>query len=533
MKKLFFVFIIMALIASAQVSIRPQYQGYLTWRGDNTHQGQNIRETTLTTANVVGATFKKIWSYTAADGQIYTQPLIVKNVTTQDGVVRNMVYFASQNDTVYALDADTGTSVWSVSVNAGEASVTQTDVASCNDITPKIGVTGTPVIDPVTGTMYLVAKTEINSTTYKLRLHALDIRNGTEKFGGPVLMSATFPGTGSDSTGGNIGLNNTHNLNRSALTLNNGLVYIALASHCDDQPYHGWMLAYDAVTLTQRYVWANAANATNGEGGIWMSGAGPAIGPTGHLYVVTGNVSTAAQYAPGSGSYSNSLMRFAPDLTIVDYFTPQAQATMDNSDLDLGSSGVVLLPDQGGSATRLAVTGGKVPDIWVVNRDKFGGQGASGDPQIPQRIANALGSGNGGAFSTFGYWNGRLYICPAPNNFTTPQACQTRTISATGAVGSIASSTTATFEYPGASPVISANGTTNGIMWVYRLDGTAAHAHLYAYDATNLAALLWDSEANAARDACGMAGIKFHQPTVYNGKVYIAGATGVCAYANF
>lgn len=522
--------LLVAAVSSAQhlsVTLHEgPFPGYTTFLGDNTHQGQNTAETTLTTANVTAAHFEKAWTFGSADGQIYTQPLVLQSVGI-GGSLHNVVYFATMNDTAYALDADTGALLWSASLRAGEAAATATDVASCDDITGKVGVTSTPVIDPISGIIYFTAKTEVSGPAFKYRLHALDIHTGAERNGGPVLMTASVAGTGAGSVGGNISFDPHHNLQRSSLVLLNGKIYMTSASHCDDTPYHGWILEYDAMTLALVNAWANAPNGTTGEGGLWSSGAGPAVDASGNLFVVTGN----GDYAPGSGAYSESVIRFSQSLVVQDFFTPHDQPNMDLNDQDMGASDLLLLPDQAGAVAHEIIAGGKQPNIWVVNRDNLGGQSASAnDPQIPQFISGGLPATSGGMFGAPVYWNGHVYFCPAgaPEG-SANQPCQVRNISS-GSLSSVQSSTAATFAYPGGDPVISANGTSNAILWVYAFD---THPHLYAYDATNLGTLLWDSEANSARDSCGMNPMKFQHPTVFNGKVYIAGDAGVCAYANF
>lgn len=511
---------------------RTQVGGYLTYRGDNTHQGQNTAETQLTTANVTATHFEKAWAFTTADGQVYTQPIIAHNLVI-GGVVRDVVYFATENDTAYALDASTGTQLWSASLRAGESAASQTDVASCNDITPSIGVQGTPVIDPGLGTIYFVAKTEVAGPTFKFRLHALNLLNGSEQSGSPVLITATVAGTGAGSSGGNISLDPHHNNNKGSLTLLNGIVYIGFSSHCDDTPYHGWVIGYDSSSLTQRYAWANAPNSgtsTSAEGAVWMGGSGPSVDSQGNLYVVTGNGDFN-----GTDAFGESVVKFSKSLAVLDYFTPNDAANMNTNDWDLGSSGITILPDQSGNTLHEAVLGGKEVNLWVVNRDNLGHQGASGDPQIPQFLANATGStnsGDSGMFTSPTYWNGHMYFCPDPDGGTTDQGCHIRNLT-NGQLGSKASSTTQTFEERGGISVVSSNGTSNGILWVARNDGTAGREHLYAYDATNLATLLWDSEANSARDSSGMTGSKFVPPAVFNGRVFIAGQSGIAAYVNF
>jgi hypothetical protein len=258
----------------AAIPTLDQLTGMFTWRGDLTHQSADSAQTILTTANVTGTSFKKTWQFATADADIKTQPLIAANLRFADKV-RNVTYIASMGNTAYALDADTGQLLWKTDLNAGEAPANATDVMSCADVVGTVGVISSGAIDPITRTVYYLAKTEVAGPTFKYRMHALDIMTGAERTGSPVLVTATVAGTGAGSSGGNISLDPHHNNNTSGAVIANGLIYFTFSSHCDDVPYHGWILAYDLKTFQQKYVWANAPNSGTGtskEGGPWMSG---------------------------------------------------------------------------------------------------------------------------------------------------------------------------------------------------------------------------------------------------------------------
>lgn len=506
----------------------------LTWHNDIARTGQYLVETTLTTANVAAATFAKLFTVTV-DGQVYTQPLYRAGVPLPAGGAKNLVFVATQHDSVYAVDADAGLQVWTTSfINpaAGVTTVPNADVSSA-DISPEIGITSTPVIDPSTNLLYVVAKTkEVTGagTSYVQRLHVLDLATGAEMLGGPVVIQASVPGTGAGSSSGNVPFDPLTQNPRSALLLLNGVVFIAWSSHGDNPPYHGWVMAYDAHTLAQRAVWNSTPYGA--QGAIWMDGDGLACDGT-NLFFMTGNGNFDANSASAPNTdYGDSFVKLSTaggTLQAVDYFTPSNQATLSANDLDLGSGGVLLLPDQPGAHPHLMIGGGKQGLIYLVDRDNLGG--FNGTDQVVQEVdLNALGlvypavpprtgTGGVGLFSTPAYFNGTVYYKPAAPDFSVNVASPLLAFPLTG--GTLSTSFTQsvpTWGWPGSSPSISANGTANGIVWALDCDPTKA-AVLHAFDASNIATELYNSNQNAG-DLLDK-GVKFTVPTIAHGKVFV------------
>src|SRR4051812_3296896 len=490
------------------------YAGTFTYHNDNQRTGQNLGETVLTPTNVVPANFGKIMTY-SVDGYIYAQPLYVANLAIPGQGSRNVVYVVTEHDSVYAFDADgrAPTTLWHVSFLGPNVTTASSGDVGTDDIVPEVGITSTPVIDPSTGTMYLVAKTKEPGPTFVQRLHALDITTGAEKLGGPVVISASVNGTGDGNDGaGHVTFNALRESNRAALLLDHGVVYIAFASHGDNDPYHGWILSYNATTLAQ----LSAFNVTPNEsrGGIWQSGNGLAADAAGNLFTSTGNGTFNASL--GGTGYGDSLLRLAAPLGVVsvtDYFTPFNQATLESTDLDLGTSGPILLPDQATGPAHLLVSSGKEGRIYLVNRDNMGGFIAAGDTQIVQRIDGAIAH----AFCTPAYFNGAIYF-HSVGDFL-------KAFSLTNGVLSTSptSQGNSSLSFPGATPTISANGTANGLVWELVVNGFAngSPALLLASDASNVSQLRYSSATAAAnRDVAGAA-VKFTVPTVANGKVFV------------
>jgi hypothetical protein len=485
-----------------------------THHNDNARTGQNLNETVLTASNVRSVSFGKLASYTI-DGIAHASPLYVANVNIPGVGLRNVVYVATEHDSVYAFDADGagGNPLWKVSfINpaAGITTVPNGDTGECCDIAPEIGITGTPVIDPSTGTLYVVAKTKEGSSTYVQRLHALDVTSGAEKFGGPVVIQASVPGNGTGSVNGTLSFNQLRENQRTALLLYNGIVYMGFGSHGDNQPYHGWLLGYNATTL-QRVL---AFNSTpNGEGGgIWQSGGGLAIDSAGNFYFATGDGSYSINI--GGTDYGDTFVKFNPASGVLDYFTPHDQATLDNSNLDLDAGGMILLPDQPGTHPHLLVSAGKNGTIYVVDRDNMGHY------NTPDRNVQTLdnifpfGTPLPGNYSSPVYFNGAVYFGPVAD------VVQMFTLS-NGLLSTSATSTTPqTFAYPGGALSISANGTSNGILWAVQKNGSGAGS-LHAYDASNIATELYNSDQAGARDQLDPAA-KFSVPVVVNGRVFVA-----------
>jgi hypothetical protein len=515
----------------------------LTQHNNNARTGVNSAETVLTTANVNQTSFGKLFSY-PVDGRIYAQPLYVPNVTIPGKGTHNVIYIATQHDSVYAFDADSNgganaTPLWQITTldaahgaGANATTVPNSDVSSA-DVVPEIGITSTPVIDATTGTIYVVSKQKEGpsaSPVYVQRLHALDITTGAEKFAGPATIGASIPGTGNGSTSGTLTFDPKWEMNRPGLLLQNGVVYIAWGSHGDNGPWHGWVMSYNAATLAQLSAYCATPNGSGS--GIWMAGAGlaadvidPVNKPYGRLFIATGNGSfTATAPYNNTMSFGDDLVRLdlsGGTLTVQDSFTPSNQASLNSADLDVASGGVMLLPDQStGGHTHLMVQAGKEGKLYVVDRDNMGGFNASTD-----NVVQEISGQTGGLWSVPAFWNNTLYAWGKQNQlraFTLTNGLFSATPTATGGPSS---------GYPGASPSVSSSGNTNGIVWAIRTDNynTSGPAILYAFNATNIATELYDSTQNASRDTAGIAN-KYAMPTVVNGKVYVGTANEVDVY---
>jgi len=516
----------------------------VTQHYDNARTGANTNETILTPSNVNTAGFGKLFSQ-LVDGYIYAQPLYLAGVTmgagtSQAGTAHNVVFIATEHDSVYAFDADTNGGanwfpLWKVTLldaahgaASGATTVPSGDISS-GDLVPEIGITGTPVIDPATNTIYLVGKTK-ESGTYLQRLHALDITTGAEKFGGPVILSASVPGNGTGSSSGVLNFDPKWELQRTGLLLLNGIVYFGFGAHGDNGPWHGWILAYNASTLQQTSAYCTTPNGSGS--GVWMSGsglAGDVIDPVGHpfgrMFIATGNGSfNATTPYTNSMNYGNDHIRLDLSngvMTVQDSFTPQNWATLNLSDVDVASGGILLLPDQSaGGHTHLMVQIGKEGKIYLVDRDNMGGFNSTAD-----NIVQEISGQTTGLWSMPAFWNNNIYIWGSRDNLKA-FSFSNGTISTTPTSVSPQYS-----EFPGATPSISANGTSNGIVWVAQTDDFygGGKTVLRAFDATNVATQLYQSGQNSARDAAGVAA-KFAIPTVTNGKVYVGTATELDVY---
>jgi hypothetical protein len=499
--------------ASADVTISP-YQGVLTYHNDNGRTGQKLDENKLALSKVNSGSFGKLFSV-ALDGQVYAQLLYVSHVAIPNQGFHNVLYVATEHDSVYAFDADGNTTnpLWSINfTNAtqGVTTVAYTKESGVSPIYPEVGITSTPVIDGDTGTLYVLAVTAENGTVVH-RLHALDITNGSEKFGGPVVIQASVPGTGAGSQGGQLAFQAEIQLQRSALLLSKGSVYIAWASYNDIGAYHGWVMAYDAGTLKQTGVWNDTPNGS--DGGIWLAGCGLSADSNGDIYVVTGNGTYDA--SSGGKDYGDSFVKLTLNngsLNVSDYFTPFNQSSLSTDDIDLGSSGYVLLPDQPGAITHLGISAGKEGRIYLLDRDNLGKFHSGDDSQIVQSIPNALGTTtNGRNLSTAVYWQGNIYYAGHADVMKQFQI-------ANGLFSTTPfSSSTHSFGYAAASS-LSANGSSDGILWT--VDSSASS--LLAYDATNLSNVLFSA---ALKDS-----VRFVPPTIANGRVYVSGATQLTAF---
>ncbi|HLY73618.1 MAG TPA: hypothetical protein VKU80_05825, partial [Planctomycetota bacterium] len=460
-----------------------------------------------------------------------------------------LVFVATQHDSVYAVDADLGVQVWTVSfLSTNVTTVPYTDVGS-SDITPEIGITSTPVIDPAAQILYVLAKTKEGpgpAYTYVQRLHALDLATGAEMLGGPVVIQASVPGTGDGSVGGVVSFDPLRNGQRSALLLLGGTLYIAWASHGDTPIYHGWVMGYDAHTLSQVSVWCASPNnptagSTPGQAAIWMDGGGLATDGT-FLYFSTGNGYFDANSLSASNTeYGDSFVKLSTaggSLVVADYFTPFNQASLSSGDLDLGSGGVVLLPDQGGAHPHLMLGGGKQALIYLIDRDNLGQFNASTDQVVQTVDLAALGitytpispsTGTApGIFSTPAYFNGTIYYKPAAPDVSVNCASPLLAFPVSGGLLSTSPiQSSPTWGWPGSTPSISANGVANGIVWALDVGPALTNAVLHAFKASDLTEL-YNSTQNAG-DALGK-GVKFTVPTVANGKVYVGTAATLAIY---
>jgi PQQ-like domain len=497
-----------------------------TWHFDNGRTGLNANETALTSQNVTAQTFGKLFSY-LVDGYVYAQPLLISNLTINGGT-HNTVFVATENDSVYAFDADskgTGSPLWQVSLlQTGETPITNASIQ------PFLGITSTPAIDSGSNTMYVVSTEALNGAG-SFRLHALDIATGAEKLGGPITIQASVPATNSDSVDGVESLT-TSCLQRAALLLANGTVFIGFGA-C----HSGWLLSYDAQTLSQTGVF-NASPNLNGEGtfggagGVWMGGGGPVADSAGDVYISTGN----GPY-DGSTAFGESVVKFDSQLHRLDYFTPNDWEFMDCKDTDLAAGGVLLIP---GSSQVLA--GGKSGKLYLLSTAELGGMQA-GDAGATQTLwfesdlippYTTTCTDNHGAtwttdinsyeiFGTGAYFNGSVYLGVTPTSLSAPGPLRVFTYNGNLTPGATATNNILISSY-GTTPFISASGTSNGIVWMIdhgqpiQSAGTQTRATLRAYDAGSLSEL-YDSTDNTG-DAPGY-GIKFTSPIVANGKVYI------------
>jgi hypothetical protein len=485
-----------------------------TYHNDNARSGQNTAETTLTLANVNFNQFGKLFSV-GVDGYVYAQPLYLSNVRINGGT-HNVVYAATEHDSLYAIDADNGTMYWKVNlIPAGGNSVDSNTDAGCGDLIPEIGITGTPVIDTSTSTIYLVTNTKENGKFFQ-RLHAIDVVTHAEKFGGPVVITASVSGTGDGSSGGKVSFDPLKENQRPGLLLQNGHVLIGWASHCDIGPYHGWIMSYSANTLAQEAVFNTAPN--GGLAGVWMSGAGLAGDASGNTYFATGNGTW-----DGITAFGDSIVKLqAPSggaFSLADWFTAFNQSSLSGGDTDLGSGGGLLLPSLP-SGQKLLVQSGKEGRIYLIdtnNMGRFCSSCTSSDTQIAQELpAGTLG----GMWSMPAYWNDTVYFWGSGDVM--------RSFSFnSGGSGLLSASPIGTspdsYGFPGATPSISANSNSNGIAWSLQTDAYLSNgpAILKAHNASNVAQILYtSSQAPNNRDRLAGA-VKFAVPTVANGKVYV------------
>ena len=496
----------------------------LTYHNDIARTGQNLTETTLTTSNVTSAKFGKLGFY-SVDGLVDAEPLYASSVSVPSNGTHNLLIVPTENDSVYAFDADSGTKIWQITtLKTGE---TASDNRGCGQVTPEIGVTSTPVIDRTqgpNGAIYVVAMSKDGSGNYHQRLHALDLALGTELFSGPVDIQATYPGTGDNSNGTSVIFDPKQYKERAALLLLNGVIYTGWASHCDDRPYTGWIMGYSETTLAQTSVLNITPNGN--EGAIWMAGAGLAADSSGNIYFLDANgdfdTTLNALGFPSDGDYGNAFMKLSTtgnQLAVADYFEMDNELSENSSDTDLGSGGTIVLPDLSdgaGHTVHLAVSAGKDSNLYVVNRDSMG-KFSSNNSSIYQELAGAL---PGGVWAMPAYFNNTVYYGSVGSPI------QAFTITKAKLSTSATAQTSNSFGYPGTTPSVSANGTSNGIVWAVE---NTSPAVLHAFDASTLNELYNSNQASNGRDQFGT-GNKFITPMIENGKVFVGTTNGVAMF---
>lgn len=505
------------------VDAAPAFKGMLTWHNDNLRTGRNTSETTLTLKNVNSATFGKLFTV-STDGLVDAEPLYAPNLTV-NGSTHNVLFVVSENDSVYAFDADNGSTLWQVTALVG------TEVASdnrgCGQVTPKIGITSTPVIDLASGphgTMYLVAMSKDSGGNYHQRLHAVDVTTGGEEFGGPVDITAKYPGTGDNSQNGFVIFDPKQYKERSGLLLLNHTIYTAWASHCDIRPYTGWIMSYDETTLAQQSVLNVTPNGN--EGAIWAAGSGLAADPTGNIYFDDANgtfdTSLDANGFPVKGDYGNAIVKLSTKkkkLAVADYFNMYNTVAESNADEDLGSGGAMVIPnvkDSSGGMHQLVVGAGKDANIYLADRTNMGKFNSSNNNQLYQELTGALG---GSVFSAPAYSQNQIYYGAVGDNIKAFAFNSSAKLNSTPQ-----SKTSTAFGYPGATPSISGNTKKNTILWATE---NTSPAVLHAYNANNLAQELYNSnQASGGRDHFGN-GNKYITPMIANGKVYVGTQNGV------
>ncbi|HTJ31472.1 MAG TPA: hypothetical protein VL346_13290, partial [Acidobacteriaceae bacterium] len=498
-----------------------------TYHYNNARDGLNAQETILTPSNVNSSQFGKL-ALLSVDGHVDAQPLFLANLTV-NGQSRNVLYVATEHGSLYAFDADTFTQLWKVSlIPSGE---TPSDPHNCGQITPEIGLTATPVIDRTLGahgTLFAVATSKDSNSAYHQRLYAIDITTGAQ-LQSPTEIAASYPGSGANTQNGNVIFDPARYAERAGLLLLNGNIYTAWTSHCDQSPYTGWIIAYNATTLQQSHVLNITPN--GGLGGIWMAGDGLAADSAGSIYLLDGNGtfdSSLTNGFPSNGDYGNAILRLStqPTLQVADYFEGYDTISESNADQDLGSGGLILLPDlkdANGATRQLLAAAGKDGAIYLADRANLGKYNPSTsavNSNLYQYLGNALGAGS---FSTPAYFNGALYYGPVGRPLLSFPVAQARL------AASPQTRSAATFAYPGTTPAISANGSSSGIVWALE-SNTGGAAVLHAYDPANLAHEYYNSsQASANRDSFGN-GNKYIAPVIVNGKVYVGTPSAVAVF---
>ena len=534
--------------ASAPVGVT-DLPGILTYHYDAARDGVNAREFALSPSTVTPAKFGLIFSC-PVDGAIYAEPLWMPSLIV-NGSQHNVVFVATQHDSLYAFDADTQPcqQLWHINLidgnhggTAGEAPLFWQDVGNCyGDIQPEVGVTGTPVIDSATNTLYIVSKSEIqvaapvcpassaSGNSFFQRLHAIDVSTGNEMPNSPVNIGASVAGVGDGSSGGVLSFNSQSQGERPGLAMENNVpiagalytvVLVSWASHEDAFPYHGWIIGYNAANVQQRLEVFNTTP-NGGLGGIWMAGDAPAVDANNNIYVATGNGTFDADM--GGSDYGDSVLKLgtAAGLSVSDYFTPNNQATLNLYDADLGSGGVVLLPDQTVGPPHLLVQGGKQGLIYLIDRNSMGHYQPNVDNIVQEFQAD------NGSWTTVAFWQNQLYVAGGGSSCDNLKSFFFT--AGTGFNTAPSSASAHCFPFPGATPVVSSAGNSNGVVWLADAscygppNGCSGAATLLAYDATNLSTQLWSTSTPGAA-------VKFSVPTVANGKVYLGTRTELDVY---
>ena len=506
--------------ASADSQIPASNVRVLTYHNDRERTGRNLAEKILTPGNVNYKSFGKV-GFLSVDGLVDGEPLYVSNLMVA-GNPHNVVFVVTEHDSVYAFDADTLAQLWHVTVLG--ANEVPSDDRGCGQVSPEIGITSTPVIafnNAGHGWMYLVAMSKDNNGNYYQRLHALDITTGAEISGSPTTITATFPNLSGETT-----FDPKMYKERASLLFLEGRIFTSWASHCDNGAYTGWVMAYNASTLKQEEVLNLTPNGS--DGAIWMSGAGPAADPQGKIYLLDANgtfdETLNSEGFPINGDFGNGFLKLSPNgnkLVVADYFNMHNTSAESNADEDLGSGGALILPDfkdTAGNTWQLAVGAGKDGHIYVVNRNLMGKFNSKNDNGVYQEITKALA---GGVWSMPAYFRSAVYFGAVGDSLKEFSIVNAKL------VDQPASKTAAKFAYPGTTPSISANGNSNGIVWVVESRSNQAGI-LRAYDASNLANELYNSNQAGARDS--FSDNKYITPMIANGKVFIGTPTGVMVF---
>jgi len=509
----------LAGLAAAQrpaPATKPLLPVIATAQYDNARTGANLLETVLTPQNVNAAQFGRT-TFFPVDGDVYAQPLYVPQLEIPGKGTHNVVFIATEKDSVYAFDADAASTepLWQVSFLDAQKNISPVSARDvfCPFIQPDIGITSTPVIDVPSKTLYALARTKEapkEKWVFRQKLHALDLATGTEKFGGPVTIRASFQGDKSLFSKGVTEFDPQRENQRAALLLVNNNVFVTWASSCDVGPYYGWVMSYDARTLKQTGVLNVSPGAK--ESGIWQADAGPAADSNGNVYLITGNGKFTA--ASGGRDYGDSVLKIAltPNgLAVRDYFTPADQEHLNDTDGDFGSGSPILLPDQPAPHSHLLLAAGKSAKLYELDRDNLGHFHPGDDSNAVQVVPAGAQS-----FGAPAYWNGHVFYF-LMNDYLRDYALQNGRLSAQP----VAKSTT-NISDPG-TPAISANGAKNGIVWILSTkvwNGPDQPAILFAYDAANVSHELYNSTQNPTRDRAGNA-LRFTIPTVANGRVYV------------